>query len=97
MDIFSIPQVFESRVRLAIISALITGEKNFKEIKEITKGTDGNLSVHLGKLENIGYITSKKEFVGKKPRTTYTLTADGRLGLENYVTLLEKILNEARE
>lgn len=94
MDIFSIPQVFESRVRLAIISALITGEKNFKEIKEITKGTDGNLSVHLSKLENIEYITSKKEFVGKKPRTTYTLTEDGRQGLENYVKLLEKTLNK---
>ena len=95
MDIHSIPEAFESRIRLAIMSALLIGEKNFNEIKEITKATDGNLSTHLSKLETMKYIDSKKEFVGRKPKTTYVLTETGRINLEEYVNLLEEILHKS--
>lgn len=96
MDINSIPEVFESRVRLAIVSSLLHEEKSFNELKEITKATDGNLSVQLTKLETLGYITSKKEFVGKKPRTTYVITDTGKLSFKTYVEMLEKILNDPK-
>jgi DNA-binding HxlR family transcriptional regulator len=95
LDIYSIPEVFESRIRLAVLSALITGEKNFNELKELTKATDGNLSVHLAKLEAADYIISKKEFIGKKPRTTYGLTDAGREGFLGYVKLLEETLRDS--
>lgn len=96
MNINSIPDSFQSKIRIAIVSALITGEKTFKEIKEITKATDGNLSVHLSKLEEINYVSVKKEFFGKKPRSTYTLTETGRDEFIEYVSLLEKLLSTAK-
>ncbi len=96
MDINSIPEAFQSKIRIAIISALIIGDKTFSQIKESTNGTDGNLSVHLTKLEDMGYISVTKEFVGKKPRTTYSLTKTGRQEFEEYVNLLEKILFDAK-
>jgi len=94
MDIYSIPEAFESRVRLAILSSLLNGPKNFNEIKEITKATDGNLSIHLMKLEKMQYIVSKKEFIGRKPRTTYAVTEYGRNALQEYISLLEDILRK---
>ncbi|KUO78195.1 MAG: MarR family transcriptional regulator [Desulfosporosinus sp. BRH_c37] len=96
MNINSIPESFQSKIRIAIISTLITGDKSFNEIKEITKATDGNLSVHLSKLEEMGYLTVTKEFIGKKPRTTYSLTETGRNEFVEYVFLLEKLLTDAK-
>ncbi len=97
MIIDFIPEAFESRIRLAIQTALLTGPKTFKDIKEVTKSTDGNLSSHLTKLEKLGYLVSKKEFFGKRPRTTYTLTEKGRASLYEYVNLLESILKQSEE
>lgn len=95
MDISSIPESFQSKIRIAIISSLITGNKTFIQIKEITQATDGNLSVHLSKLEEIGYVIVKKEFAGKKPRTTYSLSSIGKKSFEEYVALLESLLHQA--
>lgn len=94
MDINSIPEAFQSRIRLAVISSLIMGDSTFSQIKEITQTSDGNLSIHLRKLEEAGYISSKKEFIGKKPRSTYTLTNNGRKEFEDYVKLLGQILQQ---
>jgi Predicted transcriptional regulators len=94
MDIHSISEAFESKVRIAILSALLTGEKNFNEIKELLKVTDGNLSTHLSKLEAMKYITFKKEFIGRKPKTTYKITEMGRMNFIEYVRLLEKMILE---
>ncbi|HEY5584689.1 MAG TPA: transcriptional regulator [Ruminiclostridium sp.] len=94
MDISSIPEAFQSKIRLAIISSLITGEKTFNQVKEATQASDGNLSIHLTRLEESDYIVSSKYFVGKKPRTTYKLTDNGRRGFGNYVKMLEQILNQ---
>ncbi|WP_053955921.1 winged helix-turn-helix domain-containing protein [Inediibacterium massiliense] len=93
MEINSIPEAFQSKMRLAIVATLITGEKkSFNQIKETTKGTDGNLSSHLTKLEQMGYLDVKKQFIGKKTCTTYSLTRNGKLEFEEYVKLLEQIL-----
>lgn len=95
MDFNSIPEIFQSRVRLAIISALITGEKSFTQIKEITQAPDGSLNMHLTKLEEIKFISSKKEFVNKKPRSTYSLTVLGKTEFKSYIRLLEHIWEES--
>lgn len=96
MNFNSIPEIFQSRVRLAIISALLTGEKTFSQIKEITHAPDGSLNMHLKKLEEINFVNSKKEFIDKKPRSTYSLTQIGKMEFIEYVKLLEQILEELK-
>jgi len=92
LDINSIPDIFQSKLRIAIVAALITGEKTFKEVKEITGATDGNLSIHLSKLEGAGYIEIYKDFFNNKPRTRYNLTEKGKNEFVDYVNKLEGII-----
>ncbi len=94
MDINSIPDIFQSKLRIALVSSLMTGEKNFRELREITGATDGNLSVHLSKLNEAGYIEIQKDFFQNKPRTRYNLTEKGIREFIEYVNKLEKILKE---
>ncbi|HEX2950044.1 MAG TPA: transcriptional regulator [Armatimonadota bacterium] len=86
------PEAFQSRIRLAIIAALASGPKTFNELKALTGATDGNLSVHLTKLEADKYLMSEKSFRAKKPLTTYTITEQARNELSAYVALLEQTL-----
>jgi DNA-binding PadR family transcriptional regulator len=58
--------------------------------------TDGNLSVHARKLEDAGYITCRKSFEGRVPRTDYSLTAPGRRALERYLDHMEAIIKATR-
>jgi DNA-binding MarR family transcriptional regulator len=88
------PRIFQSKVRLGIVAALISKEKTFNEIKEILDVTDGNLSSHLSKLEEAGYITVQREFVDKKPQSTYRLTDKGIKEFKEYVLLLEGIMDD---
>lgn len=94
MDINSIPDIFQSKLRIAIVSCLMTGEKTFKEVKELTGATDGNLSVHLTKLEESGHIKIYKDFFNNKPRTRYNLTDKGRKEFADYVNLLDNLLKQ---
>lgn len=94
MEINSIPDIFQSKIRIAIVSCLMTGEKTFKEIKEITAATDGNLSVHLSKLEEGSYISVQKDFFNNKPRTRYSLTEIGRNEFTAYVNVLNHVLSQ---
>ncbi|QUH27146.1 winged helix-turn-helix domain-containing protein [Serpentinicella alkaliphila] len=94
MDINSIPDIFQSKIRIAIVSCLIGGEKSFKELKEVTGATDGNLSVHLSKLSESGYIEILKSFFNKKPQTIYSLTERGKKDFIEYVNSLENLLKK---
>lgn len=95
MDFNSIPESFQSKFRIAVIAALMTGPKTFRRIKELTDATDGNLSVHMSRLEELGYIDVKKEFVAKRPSTTYELTELGKKHFKEYVELLENVIKDA--
>jgi DNA-binding PadR family transcriptional regulator len=77
---------------LSILSGL--DQADFTYLRERTGSTDGNLSIHLGKLEDAGYIKSTKAFVGRKPRTTYHMTSRGREALVQYVRQLKAILDQ---
>ena len=66
----------------------------YKKEKEITGATDGNLSIHLSKMEENGYIEVYKDFFNKKPRTRYNLTVKGKDEFINYVNTLEKIIKQ---
>lgn len=86
--------ILHSQLRLAVISILIgLEEAEFVYLKEQTESTAGNLSVQLDKLEQVGYITIRKEFVGKKTRTTCTLTNRGRKAFEEYIETLKEYLH----
>jgi DNA-binding HxlR family transcriptional regulator len=88
-----IDDVIHSRIRLAIMAVLIAvDEADFNFLKEKVQATDGNLSVHLKKLEEAKYVGVKKAFVDRKPQTRYKLTAQGRKAFEAYVQQLEKLI-----
>ncbi len=55
----------------------------------------GIMSIHLSKLEEAGYLASAKEFVRKKPHSTYTPTEAGRLAFHAYLAALERIVHSA--
>jgi DNA-binding MarR family transcriptional regulator len=86
--------VIHSQIRLAVLSILLSAEKaEFNYLKEATGTTDGNLSTHLSKLEQEGYITVKKSFKGKKPLTTCSLTEKGRGAFSRYLKALEDYIH----
>ena len=93
-------KVIHERGRLAIMSLLASTESlTFKELKELLKMTDGNLSVHMRTLEESGYVDVRKSFVNRKPRTEYSLTEEGRRAFQEHIQVLEEIVRfiEARE
>lgn len=97
MELDNIPDAFLSKLRLTILSALLTGKKSFPEIKRITGATDGNISAQAAKLEADGFLTINKKIVGKKPVTTYAITDHGRNEFREYVDLLENIIIERKK
>lgn len=85
--------LLHSQLRLAIISLLLSvKEADFNYLKEQTRATSGNLSVQIDKLYEAGYIEVRKEIVGKKPRTTCSLTDKGRVALGTYVETLKEYI-----
>ena len=86
---------FESRVRLGIMSVLMVNDwVDFNEMKQLLELTDGNLASHSSALEKSNYIEIKKEFVGKKPKTSYRVTQAGRNAFEEHLSALEKLLGK---
>ena len=89
----NLDQLIHERVRLGIISALAaTKTLSFGELKEILALTDGNLSIHARKLEDAGYISCRKYFLGRRPQTEYELAAIGRKAFEKYVNHMEALI-----
>ncbi len=87
--------LLHSQLRLAIISLLLSVEEaDFKYLKEQSGATAGNLSVQIDKLYEAGYIDVRKEIVGKKPRTSCRITAQGREALDEYVSVLKEYLGQ---
>jgi DNA-binding HxlR family transcriptional regulator len=83
--------VIHSQVRLAVLSLLLSLKSaDFNYLKKLTETTDGNLSTHLTKLEEAGYILIAKSFRGKKPLTTCALTEKGRKAFAGYLKALEE-------
>ena len=85
-------------IRLGAMTALkIDRELDFTTIKKRLQVTDGSLGIHLQKLEEVGYIKSKKAFVRRRPKTTYKLTATGRKALIKYLESMQKLLDAVKE
>jgi DNA-binding MarR family transcriptional regulator len=90
-------KIFDSRIRLGIMSALmVNAELNFNELKELLNITDGNLASHLKTLEESEYIKIQKGFIGKKTNTTYSITKAGEKAFKIHLTALEKMIGSTK-
>ena len=86
-------KIFESRIRLGIMSVLMVNDwTDFNTLKELLKVTDGNLASHIAGLEKNEFIEIRKEFVGKKPRTSFTATKLGKQAFKKHISALENLL-----
>ncbi|OCK51825.1 transcriptional regulator [Chryseobacterium sp. CBo1] len=94
-NISQLNKEFESRVRLGIMSVLMVNDwVDFSEMKSLLEITDGNLASHSNALEKSNYIEVKKEFVGKKPKTSYRVTQNGRTAFTEHLNALEKLIGK---
>jgi DNA-binding transcriptional ArsR family regulator len=95
-DHTQIDDLIHSRIRLAIMAVLASvKEADFTFIRDQINATDGNLSVHMRKLEDAGYIAVDKQFEGRKPVSRYTLTKVGRAAFQAYVDHLGNMIKPA--
>lgn len=89
----SLNKIFDSRIRLGVMSILIVNESvSFNELKQLLELTDGNLASHLNTLEQAEYLKVQKAFVGKKTNTTYYITDLGRQAFKSHLDALEKMI-----
>ena len=94
-DYRTIDDVIHSRVRLAIMSYLASARAaEFTELKKVLKVSDGNLSTHLKKLEDHGYVKTEKGFVGRKPQTMIEITDEGDQAFRAYVDGIAAMLGQ---
>ncbi len=88
-------KAFESRIRLGIMSVLMVNSwVDFGTMKEMLAITDGNLASHIIALEKLQYIQIKKQFVGKKPNTSYAITKQGKKAFSDHLDALENLLKQ---
>ena len=91
--ISNINKVFESRVRLGIMSVLMINDSySFNNLKAILNVTDGNLASHLKALEEKGMIKVNKQFIGRKPNTSYSATETGIADFQQHLKALELLI-----
>lgn len=95
-DIARIDDVIHGRVRLGIMAFLAgVGSANFNELKNRLQTTDGNLSVHLRKLEDAGFVAVVKRFEGRKPLTEASMTPAGRKAFVAYLDAMQGLVGQA--
>ncbi len=91
-----IDDVIHGRLRLGVMAYLSAASPAvFGELRDRVGTTDGNLSTHLKKLEEAGYVKQEKRFVGKKPQTRIFLTEKGRKAWLAWIARMEAIMKAA--
>jgi DNA-binding MarR family transcriptional regulator len=94
-DIGKIDDVIHGRMRLGIMAYLADADvADFSELKKVLDATQGNLSDHLRKLEDAGFITIDKSFLNRKPLTRARITKAGREAFANYLTAIAKLIEK---
>ena len=90
-------KVFDSRIRLGIMSALMVNDAvSFNELKELLDITDGNLASHLKTLEETEYVKVQKGFIGRKTNTTYSITRNGEKAFKLHLEALTKMIGSVK-
>ena len=88
-------KAFENRIRLGIMSMLVVNDfVDFTAMKETLDVSDGNLASHLAALEKNEYIEIRKQFIGKKPNTSYRITPLGKQAFRSHLDALEELLRK---
>ena len=86
-------KAFENKVRLGIMSALLVNDwLDFNDLKDLLDATDGNLASHLKALEKQKFIEVKKQFIGRKPNTSYRSTQEGENAFRLHLSAIEKLI-----
>jgi DNA-binding MarR family transcriptional regulator len=94
-DIDRIDEVIHGRLRLGVMAYLSGAQSaDFNELKTRLSATDGNLSVHLRKLEDAGYVAIDKSFSGRKPLTRISITPPGRAAFVTYLDAIGKLVEQ---
>ena len=92
-DLGRIDDVIHGRMRLGIMVYLADAETaEFTELKTALEATQGNLSVHLKKLEEAGYVAIDKSFVNNKPLTRVSITPEGRRAFAGYLQAISRLI-----
>ena len=92
-DVNRLDDAIHGRLRLGIMAYLMDAEAaDFNELKLVLDATQGNLSVHLRKLEDAGYVEIVKSFSGRKPLTRAHITPAGRTAFATYLEALSKLV-----
>ena len=92
----AIDDVIHGRIRLGVVAYLSAVESAlFSELRDKVGATDGNLSAHLRKLEDAGYVAVAKSFVNRKPQTRLALTASGRRAWSQWLAQMESLRDAA--
>ncbi|HEY5918386.1 MAG TPA: transcriptional regulator [Chryseolinea sp.] len=93
----NLDKVLEHRVRLQIMSVLVTNDGyEFNSLKEMLGVTDGNLASHIKALEREKYLSVSKSFVDRKPNTKYKITERGRNAFKKHLDALEAVVKQQR-
>ena len=90
-------KIFESIIRVQILSSLLVSNLTYNELKEICNCSDGNMATHTKKLLTEEFIITKKKFVNNKPQTTYILTEKGKKEFLDYIKLLNSLVEQEKK
>ena len=92
-DVNELDDVIHGRLRLGIMAYLVgAGSADFTTLKTHLQASDGNLSVHLRKLEEAGFVEVAKTFQGRKPLTRATMTDAGRDAFVAYLDAMSGLV-----
>ncbi|MBF0694740.1 MAG: transcriptional regulator [Flavobacterium sp.] len=91
----NINKAFDHRIRLGIMSVLMVNDKaDFKTLKQLLGATDGNLASHAKALEAEKYIEVEKQFIDRKPNTSYSATKLGKQAFQDHIEAIEKLIRK---
>jgi DNA-binding MarR family transcriptional regulator len=94
IDFNGLDTLVHGPIRLGVVTALqMDGALDFTTLKKRLDVADGALGIHMRKLEEANYVTCQKSFVGRRPKTTYRLTALGRKALRAYLDSMQRLID----
>ena len=92
-------EIIHQPVRLRIMAALSAAPEgeglDFAQLKKLTGATDGNLGAHIDHLARAAYVDVDKAFVGRRPKTTIRVNAQGRRAFAAHVAFLRSVIDSA--
>jgi len=97
-DYRALDDVIHSRIRLAVMAILASVEDaEFTYLRDRVGATDGNLSTHISRLTDAGYVEVSKEMVNGRPASRYRLSGEGRGAFQAYLKRMEQLLGGVEE